>query len=199
MEPDYVNALWFAGVAEFQFENYRQSFTYLSQLASVANADEEIKQSIRIYLEKAREQLIASGETVPSIDEILPAVTAVPEKGAGNVVELRVAVDVSDEVRKKFSGSDAVFIYAKAVQGPKMPLAAQRMTLAELPATVVLDDNMAMVEGMNLSAFPSVVVSARVTKSGSAIAQSGDYIGQVVVDNVASSGDLSIKVVELVP
>jgi hypothetical protein len=58
---------------------------------------------------------------------------------------------------------------------------------------------MAMVEGMNLSAFSSVVVSARVTKSGSAIAQSGDYIGWVVVDDVTSSGDLNIKVAEMVP
>ena len=199
LEPDNVNALWFAGVAEFQFGNYRQSITHLSKLASVAEADDEINKSIRIYIEKAREQLIAAGETVPSIPEILPAVAAAPEKAPGKVVELHVAVDVSDEVRQNFTGSDAVFVYAKAVQGPKMPLAAQRMTLADLPATVVLDDNMAMVEGMNLSAFPSVVVSARVTKSGSAIAQSGDYIGQVTVDNVASSGGLAIMVANKVP
>lgn len=199
MEPDNVNALWFAGVAEFQFANYRQSFTHLSKLASVASSDDELSKSVRIYLEKAREQLIASGESVPSIDEILPAVAATPEKVVSDVVQLRVMVDVSDAVRQRFSGSDAVFVYAKAAQGPKMPLAVQRMTLAELPATVVLDDNMAMVEGMNLSAFPSVVVSARVTKSGSAIAQSGDYIGQVVVNDVAASGDLSIRVAELVP
>ena len=73
------------------------------------------------------------------------------------------------------------------------------MTLAELPATIVLDDNMAMVDGMNLSAFPSVVVSARVTKSGSAIAQSGDYIGQVAVDYVTSPGELNIRIANMVP
>lgn len=200
MDPDNVNALWFAGVAEFQFANYRQSIEHLSKLASAANADDEINQSIRFYIEKAREHLIAAGETVQPIEEILPAVTvAAPEKAVGDVVELHVAVDVSDDVRQKFAGSDAVFVYAKAAQGPKMPLAVQRMTLADLPTTVVLDDNMAMVEGMNLSAFPSVVVSARVTKSGSAIAQSGDYIGQVVVNDVTSSGNLNIKVTEMVP
>jgi cytochrome c-type biogenesis protein CcmH len=199
LEPDNVNALWFAGVAEYQFGNFRQSISHLSKLASVAKDDDEINQSIRFYIEQARQQLIASGETAPPIEEVLPLVAAAPEKGTSNAVELRVAIDVSEEVRQKFSGSDAVFVYAKAAQGPKVPLAAQRMTLAELPATVVLDDNMAMVEGMNLSAFPSVVVSARVTKSGSAIAQSGDYIGQVAVDDVASSGNLKIKVAKLVP
>lgn len=199
MEPDNVNALWFAGVAEFQFANYRQSFEHLSKLAAVSGTDDELNKSIRFYLEKSREQLIASGESVPSIEEILPTVVTAPEKIASNVVELRVMVDVSDAVRQKFSGSDSVFVYAKAAQGPKLPLAVQRMTLAELPATIVLDDNMAMVEGMNLSAFPSVVVSARVTKSGSAIAQRGDYIGQVIVNDVAAAGDLNIKVAEMVP
>lgn len=80
-----------------------------------------------------------------------------------------------------------------------MPLAAQRLTLADLPATVVLDDNMAMVEGMNLSAFPRVIVSARVTKSGSAIAQSGDYIGEKVVDVAASNERLNITIEQRVP
>lgn len=199
LEPDNVNALWFAGVAEYQHGNYRQSMAYLSKLTLAAGTDKEINQSIRFYIESAREKLIASGETVPPIEELLPTITTVAEKDTSNIVELRVTVEVSDEVRKKFVGSDSVFIYAKAAHGPKMPLAAQRMTLAELPATIVLDDNMAMVEGMNLSAFPSVIVSARVTKSGSAIAQSGDYIGQVVVKDVASSSDLNILVARMVP
>jgi len=199
LEPDNVNALWFAGVAEFQFGNYRQSIAHLSKLTSVAGVDDEIKQSILFYIEKAREQLIAAGETAPSIEEVLAVIPVAPEQAAADVVELHIVVDVSDEVRQKFAGSDAVFVYAKAAQGPRMPLAVQRMTLAELPATIVLDDNMAMVEGMNLSAFPSVVVSARVTKSGSAIAQSGDYIGQVAVKDVTSSGELTIKVARMVP
>jgi len=199
LEPDNVNALWFAGVAEFQFGNYRQSITHLSKLTSVAGVDDEIKQSILFYIEKAREQLIAAGEPVPSIEEVLAVTPVAPEQAAADVVELHIAVDVSDEVRQKFAGSDAVFVYAKAAQGPKMPLAVKRMTLAELPATIVLDDNMAMVEGMNLSAFPSVIVSARVTKSGSAITQSGDYIGQVTVEDVTSSGELTIKVARMVP
>ncbi len=199
LEPDNVNALWFAGVAEFQFGNYRQSITHLSKLTSVAGVDDEIKQSILFYIEKAREQLIASGEQAPSIEEVLAVTPVAPEQAVADIVELRIAVDVSDEVRQKFAGSDAVFVYAKAAQGPRMPLAVRRMTLAELPAIIVLDDNMAMVEGMNLSAFPSVVVSARVTKSGSAIAQSGDYIGQVAVKDVTSSGELTIKVARLVP
>jgi cytochrome c-type biogenesis protein CcmH len=80
-----------------------------------------------------------------------------------------------------------------------MPLAAQRMTLAELPAEIILDDSMAMVEGMNLSAFEQLVVSARVTKSGSAIAQSGDYIGRIDVDSSSANAPLNIIIDTVVP
>ena len=196
LAPDNVNALWFSGVAEFQFANYRESIKYLSQLSSVAAQDPEVDRSIRFYISQAREQLIAAGEPVATMDELLPPVKAAP---VANLVSIKVKIDVSAEARQNFTDTDVVFVYAKALKGPKMPLAAQRLTLADLPATVVLDDSMAMVEGMSLSAFKQVLVSARVTKTGAAIAQSGDYIGQVSVADVTSSEVLMINIDSLVP
>jgi len=195
LAPDNVNALWFSGVAEFQFANYRESIKHLSQLSSVAAEDAEVDRSIRHYISQAREQLIVAGESVASMDELLPPV----KKVAATPARLKVKVDISAEARKNFAAGDVVFVYAKALKGPKMPLAAQRLTLADLPASVVLDDSMAMVEGMSLSAFKQVVVSARVTKTGAAIAQSGDYIGQVTVNDVASSKELMVNIDSLVP
>ncbi len=196
LAPDNINALWFSGVAEFQFANYRESIKYLSQLSSVAAQDPEVDRSIRFYISQAREQLIAAGEPVATMDELLPPVKAAP---VANLVSIKVKIDVSAEARQNFTDTDVVFVYAKALKGPKMPLAAQRLTLADLPATVVLDDSMAMVEGMSLSAFKQVLVSARVTKTGAAIAQSGDYIGQVSVADVTSSEVLTINIDSLVP
>ncbi len=82
-----------------------------------------------------------------------------------------------------------------------MPLAAQRLTLAALPITVTLDDSMAMVEGMNLSAFDQLIISARVTNSASAITQSGDFIGQteLTVDNKNTVTKLNIVIDTMVP
>jgi cytochrome c-type biogenesis protein CcmH len=196
LAPDNANTLWFAGIAEFQFGNYRQSIEYLSQLASVAAEEPEVDRSLRLYIGEARKQLIAAGETVASMDELLPPVKAT---AAASLVSLTVNIDVSDTVRQNFAGHDVVFVYAKALSGPKMPLAAQRLTLAELPATVVLDDSMAMVEGMNLSAFKQVVISARVSKTGTAIAESGDYIGERVVNDVTAAGELTVSIDTLVP
>lgn len=203
LEPANVNALWFAGVVEYQFGNYRQTIDYLSHLSAEAASDAEINKSVRFYLTKAREQLVAAGEQVPTVDEILKTDSIAGQVGtepdSKPVIELQVQIDVSDEVRQRFVDTDVVFVYAKAAKGPKAPLAVQRMTLAQLPTTVILSDNMAMIEGMNISAFPSVIVSARISKSGAAIAQSGDYMGQKAVENTSVSGKLNIKIDTLVP
>ena len=195
LEPDNVNVLWFAGVAEYQAGNYRQSIEHLARLSEQAKQDAEIARSLRIYIDKAREALVAAGEEVPTTDAILgvAAASASSDAAAGGA-SIQVTVDVSSDVRSRFSDGDAVFVYAKAVSGPKMPLAVQRLTLNQLPATVTLDDSMAMVEGMNMSAFGSVVVSARVTDSGSAIAKAGDYIGEFRVDDIKGADQVNIEI-----
>jgi cytochrome c-type biogenesis protein CcmH len=204
LQPDNLNVLWFAGVSEFQHGNYRSSIEDLSKLATASQTDADIKHSIRSYIEKARSELIARGEDVPELDEILqaevPAETTPAATRVAAGVALQVSVTVSDEAREKFSPNDTVFVYAKAAQGPKMPLAVQRLTLAALPTSVTLDDSMAMIDGMNLSAFPNVIVSARISRSGSAIAQSGDYIGEYPVNDVNSAKDvIGINIDRVVP
>jgi cytochrome c-type biogenesis protein CcmH len=70
-----------------------------------------------------------------------------------------------------------VFIYARAAEGPPMPLAVQRVKARELPVSFALDDAMAMAPGMELSAHARVIVTARVSKSGGATPQPGDLQG----------------------
>ena len=203
LEPDNANTQWFAGVVEYQSENYRNAIDILAKLVPVARDDKDVLNSIIGIIAKSREQLIAAGEEVAELDELLGVNSTVdaaqPAKQAVSMTTLNLRVDVSDEIRAKFAEGDTVFIYAKAKQGPRMPLAAQRVSVSQLPAEIVLDDSMAMVEGMNLSSFDQLVVSARVSKSGTAIAQSGDYIGQVDVADKSSQEALLIMIDTLVP
>jgi len=180
----------------------------------MAGGDENVMKSVVAIVDKSRQALIAAGEDMPELAELLgieammaearatetaAAKTASPAAVEGAVTRLEVAVDISEQARQKFNENDAVFVYAKAKQGPRMPLAVERLTLAALPATVVLDDSMAMVEGMNMSAFDQLVISARVTKTGSAIAQSGDFIGKQDVDAKNATATLSIVIDTVVP
>ncbi len=212
LEPDNANTLWFAGVAEYQYENYHEAIAHLTKLLPAVTGEEEIANSIKAIVIKSRQALIAAGEEVPELEMLLAqhgqpakaektemAAVSQPSVNDSSVASLQVSVNVSDQIRARFKASDVVFVYAKAKQGPRMPLAAQRVTLSDLPITILLDDSMAMVEGMNMSAFNELVVSARVSRSGSAIAQSGDYIGQRDVSGDGMNGAISIEIDRAVP
>ncbi len=94
------------------------------------------------------------------------------------VPALDVSVSLAPELAERLPPNTTVFVFARAAAGPPMPLAVQRLTVADLPATVRLDDSMAMMPQMRLSAFPQVVAGARVSPSGQAMPQPGDLEGE---------------------
>jgi cytochrome c-type biogenesis protein CcmH len=97
-------------------------------------------------------------------------------------------VKLAPGLAAKASPQDTVFIFARAVQGPKMPLAILRKQVKDLPVTFTLDDAMAMAPNMALSNFGEVIVGARVSKSGNAVPQSGDLEGLSSTIKVGATG-----------
>jgi cytochrome c-type biogenesis protein CcmH len=97
-------------------------------------------------------------------------------------------VDVSSALASKVALTDTVFIFARATQGPRMPLAILRIPAKQLPADYRLDDSMGMATGMKLSSAPSVVVEARISKSGTATPQAGDLSGRSAPVKPGASG-----------
>ena len=85
-------------------------------------------------------------------------------------------VDLSAEVKAKALPTDSVFIFARAVTGPPAPLAAKRVTVAELPVTVELGDADAMMPQLKLSNFPEVQLVARISRAGQPT--TGEWIGR---------------------
>jgi cytochrome c-type biogenesis protein CcmH len=72
-----------------------------------------------------------------------------------------------------------VFIYAKAIEGPKLPLAIIKSTAGQLPTTFILSDEQSMSPQFKLSQFKEVSLTARISKSGNAIPEKGDLIGYI--------------------
>jgi len=116
-----------------------------------------------------------SAEAAPVADTAtVPAAKKFSTKAGAT---LKVAVSLSPAVAKQAAPDDVVFIFARAVNGPRMPLAIVRKQVKDLPATIVLEDSQGMSPEMTLSSVPEVIVVARVSKSGMANAQNGDLEG----------------------
>jgi cytochrome c-type biogenesis protein CcmI len=91
-----------------------------------------------------------------------------------STARITVKVALNPKFKNQVGPKDTVFVFAKAAQGPPMPLAITRLTASQLPASVTLTDGMGMVPNLTLSQFPQIVLGARISKSGNAMAQPGD-------------------------
>jgi cytochrome c-type biogenesis protein CcmH len=131
-----------------------------------------------------------------------PAVSAPatpPEQPAAASAGIDVTVALAPGLTGRLPPQTSVFVFARAAAGPPMPLAVQRLTVADLPATVHLDDSMAMMPEMSLSAFPQVVVGARVSPSGQAMPQPGDLEGQTGPISGTAAGTVSVTIDRIRP
>jgi cytochrome c-type biogenesis protein CcmH len=107
-------------------------------------------------------------------------------------------VSLAPALASRIQPDDTVFIFARATEGPRMPLAILRRKASELPITFTLDDSTAMSQEMRLSKFPWVVVGVRVSRSGNAMPQSGDLLGQSGAVRVGD-GTLSLVIDSVQP
>jgi cytochrome c-type biogenesis protein CcmH len=153
IDPSNLKALALAGTIEFNRRRFAAAAGYWQRMLPHVEPGSEDARIIQGNIAEARQ---LAGEKV---------------KGVQGTVSL------APQLKSKAGPDDTVFIYARAAEGPPMPLAVQRIRVRDLPATFSLTDAMAMAPGMNLSAHPRVVVTARVSKSGQANTQAGDLTG----------------------
>ena len=149
----------------------------------------------------------ADGDARVTINEVVPgsgaagasAAPAAPvETAASGGGQVQVQVSLDPALAGKVSPDDTLFIFARAVQGPRMPLAIVRKRAGDLPVTVTLNDSQAMSPAMKLSGFPEVTVEARISKSGQAMPASGDLQGSVSPVHTAD-GDAKVTIDQTVP
>ena len=186
--PNDTTALWLAGIAEDQAGNHREAIGYWNRLRPLLQGDAASLQRVDNLIARAMEQ---GGIEAPPAQAAPAATTA----GKG----IRVRVDLDPGLRAGVSPDDVVFVFARALNGPRMPLAAARHRVADLPVEVTLDDSSAMAPEMKLSGFDQVTVGARVSLSGNPIASSGDLTGEVSPVQTAEGGLVSLVIDARVP
>lgn len=214
-DPQNTSALWLLGMLYYQRGQYASASTAWERVLATMAPDAEEVEDLRAMIAEAKARAgepPASAASEPAVTASAePAVTAsatsaAPPAEAAPVVEatteaapqptraVSVQVQLDPAVAASATPDDIVFVFARAAGGPPMPLAVQRLQVKELPASVTLDDSMGMTPGMNLAAFPEIVVVARISKSGQATPQPGDLEGESAPLDTTQTQQVSISI-----
>lgn len=172
-EPDHQRGLWLLGIAEYQQQRYAEAAARWEHLRTQLPPGSDARSSIDRQIADARQRAGLDTPTAAPSPSGETAAEAPPATGAA-AIALTAEVSLSPALRDKAPAGASVFVFARAAAGPPMPLAVQRLTVADLPAKVMLTEDMGMLPNMKLSQFPQIVIGARVSASGNAKAQSGD-------------------------
>lgn len=199
LDADNEHTLWLLSIAQQQSGEHEAALAGFNRLAGLASDNPEALATIEQMRRQSLEALnrpadLPPTDTTAAQNDTVAAETA--EAAAGSVT---VTVSLGETAEKSVDPGQTVFIYAKATDGPPMPLAVHRLTVQELPATVVLDDSMAMIPTMKLSSFADITVGARVSTSGDAVAQSGEWFSEQVLDSVDNTANVALVVDEQMP
>ena len=158
IDGNNLKALALAGSAAYERQDYARAAQLWGRMLPLVPAESEDARSISENVEEAKK---------------LAGIGAAPAKAA----KAHPGVRLAPALRQQVNADDIVFVFARAAEGPAMPLAVLRARAADLPLQFALNDSMAMAQGVTVSAHPRIVVTARVSKSGSAKPAPGDLQG----------------------
>ncbi len=181
-DPADPTTLWLLGMAWLQQGQPEKALEYWYRLRPRLKDDPQNAAQLERLIERAESQLEAAGRPLPQVptmqaQDTAPAAGSDSRKAEDAAVRVHVVLDPS--LAAEVSPDDTLFVYAKALKGPPMPLAVVRRKAGELPVDVMLDDSMAMMPAMRLSRYDAVRIEARISKSGNATSRKGDLIGRV--------------------
>lgn len=174
IDPNQTTALGLLGIAAFEQKDFVQAVTHWRHLLRLLPPAAPSRAMIEQGIQQAEQQLGPDGLPGP---------------------KFVVSVSIANDLIKSQPIGGTLFVFAKAVAGPPMPLAVARLDASKLPLEVTLDNSMAMAPGLDLSSAKEVQVFARITASGQVRGETGDLEGSsepLTVSDVAQKVTLKI-------
>jgi cytochrome c-type biogenesis protein CcmH len=199
--PTDAKTLWLLGIAAMQRGERTVAIKHWEALKATKALNAEETVSLESMLAEARGEappkIAAPGPAATATDAARAMQTASPKPETSGVA-IAVSVSLAPELAAKVAPGDTLFVFARAQQGPPMPLAVVRMPVPKFPITVRLDEGMAMMPQMTLATFPRVIIGARISKSGNAQASPGDLQGLSKGVTPASMDTTGVIITEVV-
>jgi len=175
INPNHVNALWIAGMGNLSLDYEDRALDYLQRLLPLLSSQPQVQQQVSAIISQVR----GNAPDTP-ID--------------ANARSVTVTVSIDPAIAASVPASQPVFVFARAPDGPPFPLAAARLNAADLPATVVLNEASAMVEGQSIATVDRVTITARVAMSGQPVAQPGDLTSDTVETATNEGASLTLEI-----
>lgn len=192
LAPDDQTALGLMGITAFQDERYRDAIRYWQRALNQLPANSASRGALMAGIESAEQHL-----AVMMTEEDPATGGSRGDEDAEPGIQLVINVSLAEDF--DVPPETTVFVYARAWQGTPMPLAIRRLTRAELPARVVLDNSLAMSPALNLDSADQLEVVARVSLTGTATAVSGDLEGSLGPVSRDSDEPLSLVIDRQIP
>lgn len=208
-DPNHQRALWLIGISEYQAQRYAEAIAIWERVLPQLPAGSNVARSIQDRITEARRlgnlpappggepAAGANAGSSAAADRAAPTDATTAPAAAGPRLTVEVSLDPA--LADRLAPDATLFVFARAAEGPPMPLAIQRLSAGQLPLTVTLDESNGMLPNMKLSMFPSIVVGARVSRSGQAIAQSGDLQTLSAPLEVTRTAPIVLKIDQVVP
>ena len=195
--PNHPKALWYGGVAALQAGNLRLGRDRL-QLLLALNPPAELRSVLQRQIQDLDQQLNEAGQGGPAVAAGAEGAPAAAQRS------IKVAVSITPQIREQLKGGTLpLFILARDPLAAGPPLAVQRHSSSDLPITVELSERDAMIAARTIASVPRVQVVARLSRSGTPQARSGDYYGEAEYDfsqnAAAGTGTLNIIIDRAVP
>lgn len=182
LEPDNQRGLWLLGISDFQQGRFAEAASTWRTLQPMLQPGSDVAQAVAQQIAQADAR---AGAPANSSSAVAPA---------SSTPNLQVNVALAPALKAKLAAGDTLFVYARAERGPPMPLAVARLDASQLPTTVTLTDAMSMLPSMKLSSVPRVVIGARISHNGNAMAQAGDLEGDGGTVDVDSKAPVNIVI-----
>jgi len=187
IDPTHKKALALAGTAALDVGDYDSAIRYWQALGKQLPPDSEDAAQVRAIVAEVMTKAAAAGQVLGK-----PPPPGNARASSAASASVSGSVSVAPAMASRIGAGDTLFIFARAENGPRMPLAILRGSAQQLPREFTLDDTQAMSPTMTLSSAAAVRVEARVSRSGNAMPQPGDLVG---TSAVVKPGARDVKIV----
>jgi len=182
VDAEEPSSLMLQGINAYNSSKYKQAIVFWEKAKGKAG-EEQVARFIEPAINSAQQKM---GVVVaPAAEET----TAKQNKKEAGAASLTIDLTLNKALKEKVSDDDVVFVFARPVGG-RMPLAAERIKVKDLPARIILDDTKAAMPTAKLSSVDVVEVTARVSKSGQPMAKKGDLFAEA--KNIAVKGSVTL-------